>query len=61
MASQIDGMLKLEQVLKLVPVSKSAWYAGVKSGRYPAPVRISPRRVAWRLESIQSLIESFKY
>lgn len=47
---------KLPLVLKAFPVSRSAWLAGVKAGRYPAPVRLSPRSVAWRSEDIRALV-----
>ena len=26
-----------------IPVGKSTWWAGVKSGRFPQPVKVSPR------------------
>jgi hypothetical protein len=41
----------------LIPVSKSTWWAGVKSGRYPSPVKLSARVTAWRCEDIRKLIE----
>lgn len=41
----------------LIPVSRSTWWAGVKSGRYPAPVKLGARAVAWRASDIASLIE----
>ena len=42
----------------LIPVSKSTWWAGVRSGRYPKPVRtLSTRVTAWRCEDIRALIE----
>ncbi len=41
----------------LIPVSKSTWWAGVKSGRFPAPVKLGPRTTAWRVEDIRALIE----
>jgi prophage regulatory protein len=40
-----------------IPVSKSTWWAGVKSGRYPQPVKLGPRITAWRIEDIRALIE----
>lgn len=40
----------------IIPVSKSTWWAGVKSGRYPQPVKLGPRITAWRVESIRELI-----
>jgi prophage regulatory protein len=49
---------KLPHVLLNFPVSRSAWLAGVKAGRYPAPVRLSPRSVAWRAEDIRALVAS---
>ena len=39
-----------------IPVSKSTWWAGVKSGRYPQPVKLGPRITAWRAEDIEALI-----
>ena len=43
----------------LIPVCKSTWWEGVKSGRYPQPVRsLGVRITAWRVEDISMLIES---
>jgi prophage regulatory protein len=41
-----------------IPVSKSTWWEGVRSGRYPKPVKLGPRITAWRVEDIRALIES---
>lgn len=51
------GFLRLPEVLKLIPVSKSTWWAGVKSGRFPKSVKLGPRTTAWRAEDIQALID----
>jgi prophage regulatory protein len=51
------GFLRLKQVLQLFPVGQSTWYAGVKAGKYPAPVRLSERCVAWRAKDIFTLID----
>lgn len=40
----------------IIPVCKSTWFAGVKSGRFPAPVKLSPRVTVWRVEDIRALI-----
>jgi predicted DNA-binding transcriptional regulator AlpA len=50
------GFLRLPQVLELIPVSKSTWWAGVKAGRYPAGVKLSSRTTAWRASDIRRLI-----
>lgn len=53
-----DALLRLRQVLELFPVSRAAWYAGVKEGRYPAQVKLGPRTVAWRHKDVARLIDS---
>ena len=41
------GFLRLNQVLQLIPYKKTAWYAGLKAGRFPKPVNIGPRARAY--------------
>lgn len=51
-------LLRLAQVIApdgMLPISASTWWAGVKSGRYPRPVRLGPRIIAWRYEDIVRL------
>lgn len=50
------GFVRLAQVLKFIPVGKTCWWEGVKSGRYPQPVKLSARCTAWRAEDIHQLI-----
>ena len=50
------ALLRLPQVLNLIPVSRSTWWAGCKNGRYPKPVKIGPRTTAWRAEDIKALL-----
>lgn len=52
------GFVRLPQVLSVFPVGRSTWWAGVKSGKYPQPVKISPRCTAWKAEDIRALIEN---
>jgi predicted DNA-binding transcriptional regulator AlpA len=51
--------LRLPQVLALIPVSRSSWWAGIKAGRYPKPVKIGPRTSAWEVKTIDALLEDF--
>ena len=53
----LTGFLRLPQVLEIIPVAKSSWWRGVKEGRYPKPVKLSPRTTAWRAEDIAALVE----
>lgn len=59
------GFLRLKQILgdkksgvpPIIPVGRSTWWEGVKSGRYPQPLKLSPRVTVWRTEDIQKLIQ----
>ncbi len=52
------GFIRLPEVLKIFPVSKSTWWAGVKSGRFPQGVKLGQRVTAWRVEDIRTLIQN---
>ena len=41
----------------IIPVSRASWYAGIKAGKYPKPIRLSKRTVAWREDDIKTLCE----
>ena len=54
------GFVRLTSILGPsgpIPVSKSTWWEGVKSGRFPKPLKLGPRITAWRVEDIRRLIE----
>ena len=51
-----ERMLRVKQVLELIPVSKSTWWAGVKKGRFPKPIRLGPRVTCWLESDIMSLM-----
>lgn len=42
----------------IYPVSASTWWAGVRAGRFPKPVKLGPRTTAWRVDDIRALIEA---
>jgi len=39
-----------------IPISKSAWWAGVASGRYPKSLKLSEKCTVWRVEDIRALL-----
>lgn len=51
------GFLRLPQILAIFPISKSSWWEGCKSGRFPKPVKLGPRTTVWRAEDIAELIK----
>jgi len=52
-------LMKLPEVLRIIPMSRSTLYDGVKSGMYPRSVRISTRGVAWYESDIVALAASW--
>ena len=51
------GFLRLPQVLAIFPISKSSWWEGCRTGRYPKPVKLGPRTTVWRAEDIRAFID----
>jgi prophage regulatory protein len=52
------GFVRLNQILSMIPLGKTCWWEGVKSGRFPKPIKLSTRCTAWRAEDIRALIKS---
>jgi len=55
---QDDRLLRLTQVLELVPVSKSSWWAGCARGCYPRPLKLSRGITVWRYADIRAFLEA---
>jgi len=60
------GFLRLWQIIgnpkavpptpPLIPVGRTSFLNGVKSGKYPQPVKLGERTTAWKVEDIRALI-----
>ena len=63
------GYVRLHQIIgdrkavppipAVIPVGKSTWWDGVKTGRFPKPIKLGPRITAWRVQDILALVESY--
>ncbi len=61
------GFIRLPQIIgkpkanppipPLIPVSKSTWWEGVRTGRFPKPIKFGARMAVWRVEDIKAFIE----
>ena len=51
-------VLRINQVLALVPGGRSSWWEGCRTGRYPKPIKLGPRTTVWRAEDIAAFIEN---
>lgn len=52
-----NGYLRLDQILQVYPVGRTTWWTGVKTGRFPKPVKLSSNITAWRAKDIHKLIK----
>ncbi len=52
-----SGFVRLKDLLRIIPISRSSWYAGIKEGRFPAPSKLGPRTAAWRVSDIAELLD----
>jgi prophage regulatory protein len=60
-----DRFLRLKDIIgdksaaiqPIIPISKSAWWAGVASGRYPKPNKLG-RVSVWRASEIARIVSS---
>ena len=44
----------------VIPVSKSTWWAWVRSGKAPAAKKLGPRTTVWSVDSIRAYLASAK-
>ena len=61
------GYLRLPQIIgnpkakppipAILPIARSTFLAGVKSGLYPKAYKLSPRVTVWKVEEIREFIE----
>ena len=58
-----EGCLRLWQIVggkgcpAILPISKSSFWAGVREGRFPQPVKLGKRTTAWKIIDIRKLID----
>ena len=61
------GYLRLNQIVgdkkkgipPILPIGKSTFLLRVKNGEYPQSVRLGKMTVAWKVEDIRALVDSF--
>lgn len=59
--SQIIGNPKADPPIPpLIPISKSSWWEGVRTGRMPQPIKLGPRTTAWRVADVIAYIDAHK-
>ena len=50
-----DGYVRLPTVLAFLSISKTTFYAGIRSGHFPKPLKLSKRTSVWRASEIRQI------
>lgn len=54
-----ERLLRLKDVLQLIPISKSSWFAGISKGLYPKGHLLSERTRVWKYHAeIKPIIDN---
>ena len=54
------GFVRQSQLIPhIIPFSSSTLWRKVKSGEFPAPVKLSSRVTAWRAEDVRAWMQKF--
>lgn len=55
-----EGLVRLNEIIRPhgpLPISKSSWWNGVRTGRYPPAIRLGPRTTCWDAAKIRALFD----
>lgn len=53
---QITGDAK-KGITPILPIGRSTFLAGVRSGKYPKPLKLGEKTTVWRKSDIQKLVD----
>ncbi len=51
-------LLRIKQILEMIPISKSTLWLWVSLGKFPQPIRIGSRCTVWKAEDVQDFINN---
>ncbi|MDB2389891.1 AlpA family transcriptional regulator [Alphaproteobacteria bacterium] len=66
--TDMPRLLRLKQIIgdpkanppieAIIPISKSSWWEGVKTGRYPKAIKLGANTTVWREDDVRRLIDN---
>lgn len=66
--AKVTRLLRLKQIIgdpksnppleAIIPISKSSWWAGVKTGRFPQAIKLGENTTAWREDEVRELVDT---
>lgn len=59
--NQLESQLwRVRQVLAVYPVSRAKLYNDIRAGKFPKPIRLGERCVAWRASEVLNHIDALQ-
>mgnify|MGYP001335290225 CR=1 FL=1 len=52
-----EKLIRIKEVLQILPIGRSSFLAGVKQGVYPQPVKLGPSMTCWKYSEILELVD----
>ena len=52
-----DGFIRIKQLIRFIPFSRTTIWRKVKDGQFPRPVKLSAYVTAWRVADVRGWIE----
>lgn len=56
--SSVKRLLRIEELMARLSISRSAVWEGCRAGRLPQPIKIGPRTTVWKSEEVDAFIDS---
>ncbi len=53
----MPALLTIDEVVHLLRISRSTIYKRRQAGDFPAPVRVSPRRILWQADELEAWLQ----
>ena len=56
-----DRLIRVNSIVGkngILPISKATFWASVKSGRFPKPIKLGPNITCFKLSEIEALVEN---
>jgi predicted DNA-binding transcriptional regulator AlpA len=54
-----EGLLRIDQLLKMIPIGKSTIWVRVKEKKFPQPIMLSSKTAVWKKSDILAYINSY--
>ncbi len=58
--SSVEHLMRLEDILKLLPIGRTTFYRWIKEDKAPSPIKAGPRISLWRRSEIEAMIRRWE-